>query len=131
MQAGQGKSKVMAGKDLFVPKLHPFTPLLGLFLAAFVSAQSAPVATAPNSKCAECHDVEAKLHKSAHAAVACTSCHVKHEEYPHPENLPKPSCANCHSSEVQNFWQSVHGGEIKKGTRRRRIATPATAWPMR
>jgi cytochrome b subunit of formate dehydrogenase/protein-arginine kinase activator protein McsA len=47
--------------------------------------------------------------------VACTSCHVKHEEYPHPENLPKPSCANCHPSEVQNFWQSVHGGEIKNG----------------
>jgi cytochrome b subunit of formate dehydrogenase/protein-arginine kinase activator protein McsA len=115
MQAGQGESEVMTRGDIFVPRLHLILPLLLLLPVPFASGQSAPVATVPNSKCAECHDVEVKLKKSAHAAVACTSCHVKHEEYPHPENLPKPSCANCHPSEVQNFWQSVHGGEIKNG----------------
>jgi len=101
-------------KGVFVPRL-PQILFLTPFLIALAWGQSPPAATAPNAKCAECHDVEAKLRKSAHAAVACTSCHVKHEEYPHPANQPKPSCANCHAAEVQNFWQSVHGNEIKNG----------------
>ena len=113
----------MADEVIFVPKRplvqhaydHSARFLLALFLIVMARGQTAPAATVPNSKCAECHDVEVKLQKSAHSALACTSCHVKHEEYPHPENLPKPSCANCHSTEVQNFWQSVHGGEIKNG----------------
>ncbi|MGD0579846.1 MAG: hypothetical protein ABSC08_13060, partial [Bryobacteraceae bacterium] len=96
-----------------MPKGMLFTLLL--LAAPLVSGEASAAPTVPNSKCRECHDVEAKLRKSAHAAVACTSCHVKHEEYPHPENQPKPSCANCHSSEVQNFWQSVHAAELKKG----------------
>jgi cytochrome b subunit of formate dehydrogenase len=69
----------------------------------------------PNSKCAECHDVETKLAKSAHGAVACTSCHVRHEDYPHPENQPKPACVNCHAAEVEKYEQSVHAAEIRKG----------------
>jgi cytochrome b subunit of formate dehydrogenase len=86
-----------------------------LLAAPLLAAAAVAAPTAPNSKCAECHDVQAKLSKSAHAAVACTSCHVRHEDYPHPENQPKPACANCHLGEVQNFWQSVHGAELKKG----------------
>ena len=88
---------------------------LVLLAAPLFGAAAVAAPTAPNSKCAECHDVQAKLSKSAHAAVACTSCHVRHEDYPHPENQPKPACANCHLGEVQNFWQSVHGAELKKG----------------
>ena len=82
---------------------------------ALLTAQDALTASVPNSKCAECHDVETKLAKSAHSAVSCSSCHVKHEDYPHPENIAKPACANCHSNEVQSFSQSVHAGELKKG----------------
>jgi hypothetical protein len=78
-------------------------------------AQSAPPATAPNAKCAECHDVEAKLAKSAHANVACSSCHLKHDDYPHPDNQPKPQCATCHAAEAQNYAQSVHGLEVRRG----------------
>ncbi|MDR3719270.1 MAG: cytochrome b/b6 domain-containing protein [Bryobacteraceae bacterium] len=113
MEADQGGPGVVAEKDDFVPRFALFLLILSLVPLAW--GQSPPAATVPNSKCAECHDVEAKLHKSAHAAVACTSCHVKHEEYPHPENQPKPACANCHSAEVQNFSQSVHGAEVSKG----------------
>ncbi|MGO9239462.1 MAG: cytochrome c3 family protein [Bryobacteraceae bacterium] len=86
-----------------------------LLAAPVVRCEGVPAPTLPNSKCAECHDVGAKLKKSAHADVACTSCHVKHEDYPHPANIAKPSCANCHSPEVQSFWQSVHAAELKKG----------------
>lgn len=102
-----------AGKMSFVFKGILFS--LILLATPVVRCEGVPAPTLPNSKCAECHDVEAKLKKSAHAEVACTSCHVKHEDYPHPANIAKPSCANCHPSEVQNFWQSVHGAELKKG----------------
>ena len=106
----------MAGEDIFVPSSFLRTCLCLLVLAAVRAwGQTPATATVPNSKCAECHDVETNLKKSAHSGQACTSCHVKHEEYPHPEGVPKPACVNCHQLEVQNFWQSVHGGEIKKG----------------
>ena len=112
----------MAGQDIFVPRLHPkklhliaACLFLGALCPAWGQGTATSTATVPNSKCAECHDIEVKLQKSAHAAVACTSCHVKHEEYPHPANVPKPACVNCHQTEVQNFSQSVHGTEIRKG----------------
>src|ERR1700685_4135081 len=68
-----------------------------------------------NAVCAQCHDVAAKLEKSAHAKVACASCHVKHEEFPHPEGIAKPLCASCHERIAAEHSRSIHGEEIRKG----------------
>jgi formate dehydrogenase gamma subunit len=90
-----------------------------LFLPAAAGAQTGrkpvPPATAPNSVCAGCHEQESKLKDSAHAAVACSSCHQKHEEYPHPENTPKPQCSTCHAAVVQDYERSEHAAQIRQG----------------
>ncbi len=74
-----------------------------------------PKATAPNSVCAECHEQETKTKQSAHAPVPCSGCHLKHEEYPHPEDAPKPQCRNCHAESVSRFERSEHAAQIKRG----------------
>lgn len=74
-----------------------------------------PKGTVPNSVCADCHEQEAKTKTSAHATVPCSGCHLKHEEYPHPENAPKPECKTCHSLSVARFEQSEHAAQIRKG----------------
>ncbi|HNY40154.1 MAG TPA: cytochrome c3 family protein, partial [Bryobacteraceae bacterium] len=90
--------------------------MVGVLLAgAAWAAQRGTGVTTPNSVCADCHDVEAKLKKSAHVGVLCASCHLRHEEYPHPDKAPKPVCANCHESIVAEYNQSNHAIELKKG----------------
>jgi len=78
-------------------------------------AARAQTAVTPNSVCADCHDAEEKVKASAHTGVACASCHAGFSEYPHPENAPKPECAQCHQAITQEFALSVHAAEIKKG----------------
>jgi cytochrome b subunit of formate dehydrogenase len=53
--------------------------------------------------------------KGAHASLPCSTCHVKHEEYPHPEGIPKRTCANCHEQIGAEHAHSIHGQELKKG----------------
>ncbi len=96
----------------FFPFLRGFLPAV---LLIFVAGTAAGQGNASNEVCAGCHDVGEKLQKSAHASVACSTCHVKHEEYPHPANIPKPECKTCHADEVARFNLSVHGQEIQKG----------------
>ena len=86
---------------------------LVVVLWAAAAAQPAP-ATASNEVCASCHEQEAQLKKSRHAGVACASCHLKHEEYPHPEKKEKPACAQCHAREVEHYTRGVHSQEAKK-----------------
>ncbi|MGJ5819665.1 cytochrome b/b6 domain-containing protein [Paludibaculum fermentans] len=74
-----------------------------------------PAPTSPNSVCLDCHDQGAKLEKSAHNKVACASCHLKHDQYPHPENLPKPACITCHEQPATDYSQSEHAQQMKKG----------------
>ena len=81
-----------------------------LWMAAF------PARAADNSACTACHDKEgAKLAKSAHSGVACVSCHVKHDDYPHPANIPKPACSQCHQSQAADYARGVHGQALKNG----------------
>jgi cytochrome b subunit of formate dehydrogenase len=47
--------------------------------------------------------------------VSCAKCHQKHEEYPHPANVPKPQCSSCHSDEQAAFTRSVHSEVAKAG----------------
>jgi cytochrome b subunit of formate dehydrogenase/phage baseplate assembly protein gpV len=86
----------------------------GLMLWMAVSASLARATD--NSACTACHDDQAaKLVKSAHAAVACASCHVKHDEYPHPANVPKPACSQCHQGQQADYDRGVHGQAVKNG----------------
>lgn len=72
-------------------------------------------AVVPNKVCADCHDKEDKLKSSGHARVACASCHLNHQEYPHPEKQPKPACVTCHAQVVADYQQSEHAQQMKKG----------------
>jgi cytochrome b subunit of formate dehydrogenase len=62
-----------------------------------------------NAVCAQCHDQPAQLAHSAHASVRCLTCHPHHEEFPHPEGIPKPKCAQCHSDVAAENRVGVHG----------------------
>ncbi len=69
-----------------------------------------------NELCVSCHsDVNDKVKKQVHGSVACQSCHVKHEEYPHPEGIAKPACASCHANMANDYARSVHGQAVKNG----------------
>ena len=68
-----------------------------------------------NGQCTGCHDVDKKVSQSAHQAVACAKCHVKHEEYPHPANIPKPECNTCHSDQVAAYSTSIHNEAAQAG----------------
>jgi len=91
---------------------------IGVAAAALMlwsAAAANPARAADNSACTACHDQGAKLEKSAHAAVACASCHVKHDEYPHPANVPKPACSQCHQGQEADYERGVHGQAAKGG----------------
>lgn len=75
----------------------------------------APQAAPGDPACAGCHDVGDKLKTGAHAAVPCGTCHVKHEEYPHPEKAPKPVCGSCHMGQQRDYSTGVHGQAAKSG----------------
>ena len=86
--------------------------------AAFIllGARTPCLAQDPSgTACSSCHDVGQKMAKTAHAAVPCATCHVKHEEYPHPEGIPKPVCASCHQQVASEHARGIHGQEIRKG----------------
>jgi cytochrome b subunit of formate dehydrogenase len=75
-----------------------------------------PTKAPDNDLCLSCHsDVGDKIKKQVHGAVACQSCHVKHEEYPHPEGVPKPACATCHSNMAKDYARSAHAQAVKSG----------------
>jgi len=65
--------------------------------------------------CGSCHDQGKKLRNSAHASLQCSTCHARHEQYPHPADIPKPACGSCHAREAQDYSQSVHGQAARRG----------------
>ncbi|MGP8244701.1 MAG: cytochrome b/b6 domain-containing protein [Bryobacteraceae bacterium] len=81
------------------------------FLVIFVTLASgnAWAADGPKAKCSDCHDEGQKLAKSAHAGLTCDTCHESHEKYPHPANIPKPVCGNCHTDQAGDYSHGVHG----------------------
>jgi len=87
--------------------------LLGLLFGG-VGAHARPADTPP-ADCASCHEQAQKLEKSAHAGLPCETCHESHDKYPHPANIPKPQCVNCHQDEAGDYASSVHGQARKNG----------------
>lgn len=96
-----------------------------LFVVAASAAQSGGAAAPPasarasapdNQLCFSCHqDVGDKIKTHAHSGVACQSCHVKHEEYPHAEGIAKPACSGCHSGIAKDYSHSAHAQAASKG----------------
>jgi cytochrome b subunit of formate dehydrogenase len=87
-----------------------FVILLVLWLSGMFSTS----ARAEDS-CTSCHEQGQKLAKSAHSSLACSTCHVKHDEYPHAAKIPKPVCTDCHTQQGADYDLSVHGQAAKKG----------------
>lgn len=88
---------------------------ISVCIAALVCAPPTRAQEPSEPVCASCHDVGKKLKNSAHASVPCATCHVKHEEYPHPADIPKPACATCHERVARDFGQGVHAQAAKQG----------------
>ena len=93
------------------------SPIILLILGfAVLSSFSLCLALPAGEVCASCHaDQAKKIQASAHADVGCDTCHVKHEEFPHPAGIPKPVCADCHADVAGQHAASVHGQELKRG----------------
>lgn len=87
--------------------------LVALLLGAAVASPAADAAKP--LECASCHDQVQKLAKSAHAGLTCDTCHEGHERVPHPANLAKPACTNCHQDEAGDYAGGVHGQAVRNG----------------
>jgi cytochrome b subunit of formate dehydrogenase len=83
--------------------------------SALIFLLGAGAATVQAADCTSCHEQGQKLAKSAHAALACDTCHESHDQYPHPTNIPKPQCTTCHADQAGDYALGVHGQERKKG----------------
>ncbi|MGA1996041.1 MAG: cytochrome b/b6 domain-containing protein [Bryobacteraceae bacterium] len=84
--------------------------ILGLLVILVVLAGGNAWAAGPAKvSCTDCHDQGAKLAKSAHAGLTCDTCHESHDQYPHPANIPKPVCGNCHTDQAGDYSLGVHG----------------------
>jgi len=86
-----------------------------ILLAIWAAGATCLAQDATSAACASCHDVGQKMGGLAHASVGCPTCHVKHEEYPHPAGIPKPACAGCHQQVAAEHARGIHGQEIRKG----------------
>jgi cytochrome b subunit of formate dehydrogenase len=85
------------------------------FIALLLLAGMAISACAEET-CNACHEEQAKkIAKSAHNSTACGTCHVRHNEYPHPAKIAKPVCTECHTQQGADYTLSVHGQAAKKG----------------
>jgi hypothetical protein len=73
------------------------------------------VAAAQTLDCAQCHDQPHTIIGIAHASVGCLTCHRNHDQFPHPEGIPKPECANCHQDEAAQNRLGIHGRARAQG----------------
>ncbi len=89
--------------------------MVRLLVVLFALVAVCPAQTKTEDSCSGCHDQGAKLAKSAHAEVSCSTCHPKKETYPHPPGVAKPRCAECHPQVAGQFARSVHAEAARKG----------------
>ena len=45
---------------------------------------------------------------SVHGILACTDCHTKIKDFPHPAKIPPVQCATCHGEEAAQVPKSIH-----------------------
>lgn len=89
---------------------------LVIFISTAVSSFRAAYAI-DNAECLACHDdVKSDAYNSSvHGRNLCTSCHADIATLPHPENLSKPVCNQCHRIEAEIYNSSDHGVALKAG----------------
>ncbi len=46
--------------------------------------------------------------ESIHGSLKCNDCHANIKEYPHPEQVAKVECKNCHADQATALAGSVH-----------------------
>ena len=88
--------------------------LIGLIFGA-AGAVAYAADPAPAAECTSCHEQGKKIEKSAHKGLPCETCHDSHEKFPHPANIPKPQCVNCHAEQAGDYASGVHGLARKAG----------------
>lgn len=85
-----------------------------------------------SSDCLTCHGVKTEgipyvdidhLESSVHSELTCTDCHQGIKSLPHPERLPSPNCATCHSDVENKYKNSIHSKAIASG-----ITVAAYCW---
>ena len=103
----------MKNRALYTLGLRLGSVFLGLIASAAGAYLYAAGAAPP--ECTSCHEQGQKLAKSAHAELSCDTCHEKHETVPHPANIPKPVCSNCHADQAGDYDKGVHGQARKGG----------------
>lgn len=89
--------------------------VFGLSVLLGAAGASGQAQQAGQLDCAMCHDQPQKIVGTAHAALSCTTCHPKHEVFPHPAGIPKPACASCHQDVAAENRLGVHGKARAQG----------------
>ena len=98
-----------------------FSITLTLAVSALLFA-AAPSAVQAETDCLACHadktmqdgaghniGVDAQtFHSSIHGVLKCNDCHATITDYPHPDQVTKVKCANCHADEAAGLAGSVH-----------------------
>jgi len=67
-----------------------------------------PLRAGSQVKTSECLDCHEGYKGYSHGSKSCTDCHSTITSLPHPNSLPRPSCAECHQQVVYLYDQSVH-----------------------
>ncbi|HTT64349.1 MAG TPA: cytochrome c3 family protein [Bryobacteraceae bacterium] len=80
-----------------------------LRIAWIVGAVSAWPGAAQTLDCAQCHEQPHLIATGAHAKVGCLTCHRNHDQFPHPEGIPKPACGSCHTDVAAQNRLGIHG----------------------
>ncbi|MGD0500880.1 MAG: cytochrome b/b6 domain-containing protein [Bryobacteraceae bacterium] len=89
---------------------------IGLALgSALLALASCAHLGAAEVDCSSCHDQGQKLAKSAHAGLACDTCHDGYNAKTHPAGITKPECTTCHTDQAADYALGVHGQARKKG----------------
>ncbi|MDZ7262860.1 MAG: cytochrome b [candidate division KSB1 bacterium] len=101
----------------------------------FLLIGSVPAFAISNQECLECHSDstlvkttedgrelslfvdEKRFGESVHGALGCVDCHSDITEIPHPEELARVQCGNCHSEVEEEYLASYHGLSLLKGVK--------------
>ncbi|MFZ2492219.1 MAG: cytochrome b/b6 domain-containing protein [Thermoanaerobaculia bacterium] len=70
-----------------------------------------------NGKTKSVHVDPAKYGASVHSSFGCADCHADITDYPHPEQIQKVDCANCHPDAVTAWTSGRHAKAFTSGNR--------------